>query len=251
MNVVCRRYIRLVQTSRIFQAYGLQCTENSGGPGEALADRCRKWLFSMFVRVVKTLGKVVSARRRSRKCSCDWRAMGCAEAQQLGHVRMAAGVKGARRRSKSRVSRWPWADSVALASGTLRQETGEQRRASWRALVGSWGCFFAAMLPLRRRGLLGCIETADLAASRADESRVVEPAADVIQPDCRHVAHGGDHGDCYQRVESATAIRTVTALKPKERTADAARAFQPTSAPSTHLSSRVDQFAPLPTTLRL
>lgn len=51
-----------------------------------------------------------------------------------------------------------------------------------------WGCFSTAMLPLRRHGQLGCIGSQALAPSRRDRSRVVEFAADVIQPICRHYA---------------------------------------------------------------
>jgi hypothetical protein len=74
VKVVCRCYIKLGETQQDVQACELQCTETSGGP-EALAQRCRKRLPSMVVRLVRTFEEVVSARRRSRKCSGDWRAV--------------------------------------------------------------------------------------------------------------------------------------------------------------------------------
>jgi hypothetical protein len=78
----------------------------------------------------------------------------------------------------------------------------------------SWGCFLTVMLPLRRRGWLGRVGNANQAVSGRDERPVVEAAADVIQPNCRHYAAVAIiKAGCPQRARSATAIRSTATLK--------------------------------------
>jgi hypothetical protein len=178
------------ETNESSKAYRLKCTETSGGP-KALAKRCRKRLLSMVVRLVWTLEDVVSARRRSRKCSGDWRAMGDHRVRhgqtrkgdggdQGGNAaeQRAEGVSG--RRQSQRVTRARYA-----AIGDWR---GQGVMASAGGVFCS--CYLMAMLPLRRRSRLGAIGGGALAVSRRDRSPLMGFAADLIQPYCRHYEAG-------------------------------------------------------------